>query len=425
MRPLVYTVILGGGRGQRLYPLTRHRAKPAVPLGGKYRLIDIPLSNSINSGFRHIAVLTQFNSASLNNHIFNTYRFDNFGQGAVEVLAAEQTEEGEEWYQGTADAVRKQIRRLAASGVEHILILSGDHLYRMDYRELYNRHIEANADVTVCVLPAERREVHAFGLLSTDSAGHIVAFREKPKKDEDISAFEPPPDLRNRWSMGPDEFLVSMGVYIFKVEALREVLSDRRNLDFGKDILPMMLQTHRVAAHFFRGYWRDIGTISSFYDANLALTAENPPFRFHHPDGPIYTRSRFLPASKFVDAHVRRSIVSEGCLVFGSTIDHCVVGIRSRIQHGSVLKDTIMLGADYYEEDALRDQNRGRGVVDVGIGKGCVIERAIIDKNARIGEGCVVRGHEGRPDQDGDGWFVRDGIVIVPKDGVLPAGTVV
>jgi glucose-1-phosphate adenylyltransferase len=309
--------------------------------------------------------------------------------------------------------------------VEHILILSGDHLYRMDYRELYRRHLEADADVTVCVLPAERKEVHAFGLLSTDARGHIVAFREKPKKEEDISSFEPPPELRERWNMGPDEFLVSMGVYIFKVDALREVLSDSRNVDFGKDILPAMLETHRVAAHFFRGYWRDIGTIHSFYEANLALTAEDPPFRFHHPDGPIYTRSRFLPASKFVDAHVRRSIVSEGCLVFGSTVDHSVVGIRSRIQRGSTVQDSILLGADYYEEDALRSQNRERGLVDVGVGPGCVIERAILDKNARIGEGCVVRGKIGRPDQDGDGWYVRDGIVIIPKDAVLPPGTVI
>ncbi len=425
MRPRVYTVILGGGRGSRLYPLTRHRAKPAVPLGGKYRLIDIPLSNSINSGFRHIAVLTQFNSASLNNHIFNTYRFDNFGQGAVEVLAAEQTEDGEEWYQGTADAVRKQLRRLSGSGVEHILILSGDHLYRMNYQELYQRHLDTRADVTVCVLPADRREVHAFGLLRTDSDGQIVAFREKPKKSEDISEFEPPPELRSRWGMGDDEFLVSMGVYIFRVDALKQMLSRPENLDFGKDILPAMLGSHRVYAHFFRGYWRDIGTIASFYDANLALTAEDPAFRFHHPDGPIYTRSRFLPASKYLDTRVSRSIVSEGCLLFGSGIDNCVIGIRTRVQRGSLLRDSITMGADNYEEDSVRADNAAHGLPDIGIGPDCYIERAIIDKNARIGAGCRIQGAPDRPDMDGDGFVVRDGIVVVAKDAVLMPGTVI
>lgn len=425
MRPRVYTVILGGGRGSRLYPLTRHRAKPAVPLGGKYRLIDIPLSNSINSGFRHIAVLTQFNSASLNNHISHTYRFDSFGQGAVEVLAAEQTEEGEEWYQGTADAVRKQLRRLSGSGVEHILILSGDHLYRMNYQELYQRHLEARADVTVCVLPAPSAEVHAFGLLRTDGDGQIVAFKEKPKRGEDISAFSPPAELRARWGMGEDEFLVSMGVYIFRVDALKQMLSRPENLDFGKDILPAMLASHRVSAHFFRGYWRDIGTISSFYDANLALTDEDPPFRFHHPDGPIYTRSRFLPATKYRDARVTRSIVSEGCILYGTVIDHCVVGIRTRVQPGSTLRDTITMGADRYEEDDARAQNARDGLPDIGVGPGCTVERAIIDKNARIGAGCRIVGAPGRPDQDGDGFFVRDGIVVVAKDAVLPPGTVI
>jgi glucose-1-phosphate adenylyltransferase len=396
-----------------------------VPLGGKYRLIDIPISNAINSGFRHIAVLTQFNSASLNNHIFNTYRFDNFGQGAVEVLAAEQTEEGEEWYQGTADAVRKQIRRLTAAGVEHVLILSGDHLYRMDYRELVERHFDTGADATVCVLPAPKHEVHAFGLLSTDQEGRIVAFREKPKKDEDISAFVPPDSLKARWAMGGDEYLVSMGVYIFKVEVLRQMLQDPKVVDFGKDILPGMLESHRVFAHFFRGYWRDIGTIGSFYEANLALTEENPVFRFNDPDSPIYTRSRFLPASKFADVSIRQSSVTEGCLVLGASIERSVVGIRSRIQKGAVVRDSILLGADYYESDEVRALNLERGIPAVGVGPGALIERAIVDKNARIGEGAVIRGAVGRKDEDGPGWFVRDGIVIISKDGIILPGTVI
>ncbi len=423
--PRVYTVILGGGRGQRLYPLTKHRAKPAVPLGGKYRLIDIPLSNAINSGFRHIAVLTQFNSASLNSHVTNTYRFDIFGQGQVEVLAAEQSDDGGDWFQGTADAVRKQIRRLTAWGVEHLLILSGDHLYRMNYREMFDRHIEAGADATVSVLPVDRPGVTGLGVLAADAAGHVVSFREKPPADEDISAMRVPPQLASQWGVGEDEYLASMGVYIFRLSVLREVLANPKYMDFGKDILPDMIGTHRVAAHFFRGYWRDIGTIASLYEANLALTEEEPLFRFNHPDGPIYTRQRFLPGSKVLDARVRSSVLSDGCLLFGGDIDHCVVGIRSRVQKGARLKDVVMLGADYYEDDDVRAGNLSRGIEPVGVGRDCIIERAILDKNARIGAGCVIRGAPDRPDCDGDGWCIRDGIVIVPKDATLPEGTII
>ncbi len=423
--PRVYTVILGGGRGQRLYPLTKHRAKPAVPVGGKYRLIDIPLSNAINSGFRHIAVLTQFNSASLNSHITNTYRFDIFGQGQVEVLAAEQTDEGGDWYQGTADAVRKQIRRLTAWGVEHLIILSGDHLYRMNYREMFDRHLAAGADATVSVIPVDRAGVTGLGVLSVDEQGDVQAFREKPRPDEDISNLLSPAPLREKWGLGDDEYLVSMGVYIFRLAALREILANESYMDFGKDILPDMLGKHKVSAHLFRGYWRDIGTIGALYEAQLDLTKEDPPFRFHHPDGPIYTRQRFLPASKLLDAQVRQSILSDGCLLFGSEIDHCVIGIRSRVQKGARLKDVVMMGCDYYEDDDVRSANRDRGIEAAGVGRDCVIERAILDKNARVGPGCVIRGAVDRPDHDGDGWYVRDGIVIIPKDATLPEGTVI
>lgn len=423
--PRVYTVILGGGRGQRLYPLTRHRAKPAVPLGGKYRLIDVPLSNAINSGFRHIAVLTQFNSASLNAHISNTYHFDIFGQGQVEVLAAEQTDEGGDWYQGTADAVRKQIRRLAAWGVEHLLILSGDHLYRADYRELVDLHIANNADATVSCIPVPRAEVTGLGVLRPDEEGRIVGFREKPPPNEDISALAPPREVREKWGMREGDFFVNMGVYVFKLDTLRGILANPRYIDFGKDILPEMIRTHRVFSYLFKGYWRDIGTIEAIYEANLGLTDEEPPFRFHHPDGPIYTRQRFLPATKFIDAKVSRSIVSDGCLLFGAEIDHCVIGIRSRVQRGARLRDTVMMGADYFEDDQVRADNAARGLLPIGVGRDCHIERAILDKNARIGDRCVIRGKVGRPDEDGDGWCVRDGIVIVPKDVTLPPGTVI
>jgi glucose-1-phosphate adenylyltransferase len=421
--PRVYTVILGGGRGQRLYPLTRHRAKPAVPLGGKYRLIDIPISNAINSGFRHIAVLTQFNSASLNAHITNTYRFDMFGQGHVEVLAAEQTDEVNDWYQGTADAVRKQIRRLAAQGVEHLLILSGDHLYRMDYRPLVERHVALGADCTVSCFPVPRAECTGLGVLSCDAGGRITTFREKPAADEDLSALAIPSSLAATWGVPDGEFLVNMGIYVFRLDALREILADPKYIDFGKDILPAILGTHRVYTHLFRGYWRDIGTIGSIFDANLALTAEEPPFRFHHADGPIYTRQRFLPGTKVGDCAVRRSIVSDGCLLFGAEVDHCVIGIRSRIGRGAVLRDVVMMGADYYEDDGLRAANLERGLLPVGVGPNCVVERAILDKNARVGEGCVIRGAPDLPDSEGEGWVIRDGIVIIPKDASLPPGT--
>lgn len=423
--PRIYTVILGGGRGQRLYPLTLHRAKPAVPLAGKYRLIDITLSNAINSGFRHISVLTQFNSASLNAHIANTYRFDIFNQGHVEVLAAEQTDQSSDWYQGTADAVRKQLRRLTAAGVEHLLILSGDHLYRMDYAEIVQRHLDTGADATVSVIPVPRKDLTGFGVVQVDPSGRIIGFREKPKRDEDISHLRPADGLRAAWGLGDDEYLASMGVYVFRFDRLRELLADPSNMDFGNDVLPNMLSDGRLHAFPFKDYWRDIGTISSFFEANLALTMQDPPFRLQHHTGPIYTRQRFLPATKFSDCHVRQSIVSEGCVLFGAHIDRSVIGIRSRVAARASLIETIVMGADYYESDEVRAQNLARGLQPVGVGEGSVIERAILDKNARIGSNCVIRGNPDRPDEDGEGWFVRDGVVIIPKDSQIRSGTVI
>lgn len=421
----VYTVILGGGRGSRLHPLTRDRAKPAVPLGAKYRLIDIPLSNAINSGFRNIAVLTQFNSASLNSHISSTYRFDIFGRGKVEVFAAQQTEAGYEWFEGTADAVRKLFRQSGQKEFDHVLILSGDHLYRMDYRELVAQHIETGADVTVSALPVSRDECEGFGVLSASADGRIYAFKEKPKAHEDLTSLAPPLPLREKWGLAPDQFLASMGVYVFKMSVLREALENDLNLDFGRDILPSLIQSHGIYAFVFSGYWRDIGTIASFYEANLALTEETPLFRFNHPEAPIYTAQRFLPASKVMDARISRSILSDGCLLFGSEIDHSVIGVRSRIQKGSRVVDSILMGNDFYEDDDVRAANLARGIDAAGVGPDCIIERAIIDKNARIGAGCILRGNPARPDEDGDNWFVRDGIVIVPKNASLKRGTIV
>ncbi|MCC6129489.1 MAG: glucose-1-phosphate adenylyltransferase [Acidobacteria bacterium] len=424
-RPRVYTVILGGGRGTRLYPLTRHRAKPAVPLGAKYRLIDIPVSNAINSGFRRIAVLTQFMSASLNRHISDTYRFDVFGRGSVEIFAAQQTEEGGEWFEGTADAVRKLLKNIDENAYDHVMILSGDHLYRMDYGEMYDQHVRTSADVTVSVIPVSRKECDGFGILSAKSDGRVYAFKEKPKPDEDIRSLAPPLELRERWGLPEGQFVASMGVYIFRMGVLRDALADPQNLDFGKDILPRLIGSHGVYSFLFKGYWRDIGTISSFFQANLELTEEHPSFRFFHETAPIFTRLRFLPASRYLDVKVERSIISDGCLIYGSELDHCVVGVRTRIQRGARLKDAILMGNDFFEDDELRAANLARGIPAAGIGPDCIIERAIIDKNARIGAGSILRGNPARPDEDGDGWYLRDGVVIVPKDTLIKPGTVV
>ena len=424
-RRRVHTVILGGGQGKRLYPLTRDRAKPAVPLGGKYRLIDVPLSNAINSGFRDVAVLTQFNSASLNNHISLTYRFDSFARGGVELIAAQQTEVGGEWFEGTADAVRKHLRRLGTRDYDHVLILAGDHLYRMDYREMFDAHVQASADITVGVLPVPAEECAGFGVLLTGSDGQIRAFREKPRTEEELAPLAPSMELRDRWGLAPGQYLASMGVYVFRWETLRESLANPANMDFGRDILPGHIGTHKVLAFPFRGYWRDIGTIRSFYEANLALTDEDPPFHFHHPAAPIYTRPRFLPSSSLIDAKIDHCRVADGVRIYGAEVVRSVIGLRARIERGCRIVESILMGADEFEDEDGAVAALGQGIPQVGIGAGCVIERAIVDKNARIGAGCILRGDASRPDQDGTDWYVRDGIVIVPKNAVLPPGTVV
>jgi glucose-1-phosphate adenylyltransferase len=419
------TVVLGGGRGTRLAPLTAARAKPAVPLAGKYRLIDIPISNAINSGLREIFVLTQFNSASLNAHVSKTYLFDAFSHGNVEILAAEQTDTSLAWYQGTADAVRQHLHRFLREGVERVLILSGDHLYRMDYRELIARHEATKADITVATIGVRRDQCSAFGIIGVDPAGMIRDFREKPSDAADLNSLLVPSDLRARWGMQDTPHLASMGVYVFQAHVLEQTLADVGLIDFGHDILPRAVAAGRpVAAHLFTGYWEDIGTVKSFYEANLMLCQDDPPFRLYDPDAPIYTRSRLLPPSVLRDVHVDHGFIAEGCIVHGSAIVHSVIGLRSRLEPGCRIVDSIVMGADYYESSERRRDLRAQGRVPIGIGAGATIRRAIIDKNARIGEGAEILGHPDRPDEDHADWVVRDGIVIVRKSATIPPGAV-
>jgi len=411
-------LILGGGRGTRLYPLTKLRAKPAVPIGGKYRLIDIPISNCLNSGIHKIYVLTQFLSASLHRHIYQTYKFDLFAGGFVYILAAEETPSGMDWYQGTADAVRKQLPRFAHARVEDILILSGDHLYRMDYSEFVEWHREKRADVTIAVQPVARADAPRFGILKTDEDGRIASFHEKPQADE-LEGLESIPDSDR-------PYLASMGVYIFRPDVLREMLGETDAEDFGRQIIPAAIESRRVYAFPFDGYWEDIGTIRAFYEANLALTLPEPPFDFYDPRRPIYTRPRFLPSSRTDGCHLERTVLAEGCLIQQSDIRESVIGLRSVIGPDARMMRTVMMGADFYETPEQKAENRHLGRPDVGVGRGSNIEGVIIDKNARIGEGVTIRPHA--PDEgmvETENYVIRDGIVVIPKNAVIPDGTVI
>jgi len=414
----VMALILGGGRGTRLYPLTKLRAKPAVPIGGKYRLIDIPISNCLNSGVHKIYVLTQFLSASLHRHIYQTYKFDVFSGGFVYILAAEETPSGMDWYQGTADAVRKQLPRFAHARVEDILILSGDHLYRMDYAEFVELHREERADVTIAVQPVARAAAPRFGILKTDEDGRITSFHEKPQGDE-LDGLESLPD-------SDKPYMASMGIYLFRSDVLRKVLEESDVEDFGKQIIPAAIENLRVYAFPFDGYWEDIGTIRALYEANLALTLPEPPFEFFDPQHPIYTRPRFLPSSWVTGCHLERTVLAEGCLIWQSDIRESVLGLRSVIGPDAQVTRTVMMGADFYETPERKAENRHLGRPDVGIGRDSIIEGAIIDKNARIGEGVTIRPHA--PDEgmvETENYVIRDGVVVVPKNAVIPDGTVI
>src|SRR5258705_613357 len=422
-------VILGGGAGNRLFPLTQQRSKPAVPLGGKYRLVDIALSNCINSDILRTFVLTQYNSASLNRHIAQTYRFSRLSDGFVEILAAEQTPESPQWFQGTADAVRQVLPHIRDLGVDTLLILSGDHLYRMDYRDFIARHRETNADVTVSVIPCEARSASEFGLLKTDESGRIVEFKEKPKGDELLSMQVDTTKLGlDAAEASRRPYLASMGIYVFKYDRLESLLAeDQKWVDFGREIIPAAIKLGQVQAHLFDGYWEDIGTIGAFYRANLDLTTKIPQFNLFDAEAPVYTRARYLPPSKIEETEINDTIVSDGCIINGAKITNCVVGLRSRIFKGVQIDSSFMMGADYYQtfEDMRNDQKEG--LPRLGIGEGTIVRRAIIDKNARIGNGARLLNEAGVVEADGEGgsYFIRDGIIIVPKNALIKDGTVI
>ncbi len=407
----VLAVILGGGRGARLYPLTQMRSKPAVPIAGKYRLIDIPISNCVNSEIYRIAVLTQFNSVSLHRHITRTYNFDSFHQGWVQIWAAEQTIESADWYQGTADAVRKQLLEIQAAGTKYILILAGDHLYRMNYKAMAEHHWESGADITVAVQPVSKDEVTRFGILKRETDGRITDFVEKPKD----------PEVQNKFISRNDPqrpFLGSMGIYMFNTKALVDLLMDfPHHDDFGGDIIPQAIGSHAVFGFDFDGYWQDIGTIRSFYETNLMLTTSQTPFNFYDAKFPIYTETRYLPASTVEDSRLQDVLIADGSRILKSEITHCIIGIRSQIAAGCVIKDSIVMGADYFE--------REREGIPIGIGANCHIEGAILDKNARLGDNVTIRPFPRDKDIDNEKWYVRDGVVIIPKDTVIPSGTTI
>jgi glucose-1-phosphate adenylyltransferase len=410
------TLILGGGRGTRLFPLTHMRSKPAVPLGGKYRLIDIPISNCLHAGLKRIFVLTQFNSASLNRHIAQTYRLDMFSNGFVEVLAAEQTPESSAWFQGTADAVRQAARHFVGYDADHFLILAGDHLYRMDFCELIESHIEDGADITIAAQPVSTADATQMGILLFDTMGRISGFEEKPNEQRlgEIGHSTPGGSTVRGTSAGRP-FVASMGIYVFSREVLLEILG-QPGIDFGKEIIPTSLGQYRVSPFIFRGYWADVGTIESFYDANIQLTQRDAPFNFFDPQRPIYTHPRFLPATRAYDCRIQSSIVAEGSYLDICEISDSVVGIRTHVSPGAKISRSVLLGADYYDDQMVAQETT------LGIGRDVVLDRVIVDKNARIGDGVRLTNARGAADLDGDGFYIRNGIIIVPKGTVIPSG---
>ena len=426
----VLAIILGGGAGTRLYPLTKLRAKPAVPLAGKYRLIDIPVSNCINSEIVKIYVLTQFNSASLNRHLSRTYNFGGFDDAFVEVLAAQQTPESPQWFQGTADAVRQYLWLLEAWDIDEYLILSGDHLYRMDYREFVQRHRETQADITISVIPMDERRASSFGVMKIDDHGRIIDFYEKPtgdalkrmQVDTTVLGLNPQQAREN-------PYIASMGIYVFKREVLHKLLQQNsEQTDFGKEIIPAASGDHNLQAYLFKGYWEDIGTIEAFYEANLALTQQpQPPFSFYDENAPIYTRARYLPPSKLLNCTITESMIGEGCILKECRVHHSILGIRSRVESDCVIEDSLLMGADYYESLPERQSSMQQGRIPIGIGAGTTVRRAIVDKNARIGRKVTILNKDRveEANREEEGFFIRNGIVVILKNAIIPNGTVI
>jgi glucose-1-phosphate adenylyltransferase len=430
MNRSILSLILGGGQGSRLFPLTELRAKPAVPVAGKYRLIDIPISNCINSAINRIYVLTQFMSVSLHRHISNTYKFDQFSKGFVEILAAQQTMDGAKWYQGTADAVRQNIRQIEEDPCTDVLILSGDQLYRMDYQEILKTHVDADADITLAVLPVPESHVPGFGILQMDEAGRIKSFIEKPRVvEKEHEPFHTPTEWIESRGIKCDgrNYLASMGIYLFKKQLLLDLLNlNPQDCDFGRDIFQKHYHELKVHAHLFDGYWEDLGTIRSYHQSALDLARENPPFELYHPSGPIYTRMRFLPASRIHGATIKDSLISDGCVVFGgTTIDRSLLGVRARIGERCQIIETVIIGADRFETDEERISNERRNMPNFNVGNNCHIEKAILDKDCRIGNNVTINYRGKDINVDGKNYYIRDGIVVIPKGTVVPDGTVI
>lgn len=422
----VVAVIMGGGQGSRLYPLTKDRCKPAVPIGGRYRLIDVPISNCINSGINKIFVLTQFNTASLHRHIERTYRFDTFSDGFCAVKAAEQTIDNADWYQGTADAVRQNLRYILSYGTEHVIILSGDQLFRMDFAELMKFHLEHKAEVTMCVHPVDRENAPSLGLMRVTDDLKVVRFVEKPKDPSILDEMKVASDTLQKFGFNVDpqkEYMANMGLYLFNADVLRAVLEKNTQADFGKEVLPSNIEKYRMLAYPFADFWEDIGTIRAFYETSLALTERVPVFSFFDRESPIYTRPRFLPPTKIEQCTIDHTLISEGGFLENCVIQRCLLSDRSVIRERTVLRDVLMMGADEMEGRAEREENRRLGRPDIGVGPECSIEGAIIDKGARIGAGVRISRHNNSPDVDGDFFYIRDGITVIPRQAIVPPGS--